>query len=317
MKHIALAFIFFFAINSALGHDGEELNDDEKSNIFKFALNCVESPENCDCTSLDEGAEFCGEQIDKAKECMNNFNKCEGLEDDYILPGNMPDFMKKFFGTTMKSAIKQKKESYAKKIAGQQAKICIETPENCDCDSVPVYAGEFCENKKNLSIQCMNENNITACNILDADETILPPNFPEGIRKIIEPIIRPMVNAKKETVKQLALSNTVGIVTSCFAKNFENCECEKIPHVTGRIFCAERMELGRQCVNGDIDVCKEVDSMPMIPEDIPSFVRKPLEPLIKKLVEQKKKEIYSKSGVPQECMDVPVAMLDACLKSAG
>ncbi len=310
MRRISALLILLIIIGVSYA-ENQGVSETEQNEIHKFILGCLESPETCDCSKTNEnGRGFCNAQLEKVNKCMKGIGPtaCENME-EVILPDNMPGFMKKFMGTTLKDAVKNKKASAIKK-STEQAKLCVEKPEECDCSNVPGYAKDFCSNKKDLAIQCMKEYNITACMILDADESVLPPTVPEGIRKILEPIIKPIIDAKKNAVKQLAAKDAVVIANSCFA-NIETCDCSKIPHINGRLFCKERVDLVGVCMKGDIEACMTLDSLPIMPDDVPEFIRNAIEPLIKDMIKQKKMMFFASAGIPSECMDLTI---DECKK---
>jgi len=246
--------------------------------VYKVMASCVEDVESCDCSQLeyDYAQNTCEKQKKISTDCINgDAEACDNLDDTAIFSSNLPSFVRPFMEKRISSLIKGKKD----RLYAQSASVitdCIKDAHECDCTKL-TYGQAICEERKAVAMKC-EEGDIDAC--MDIEGNVLPANVPSFIRGPLEKIIQPLIAAKKKGVAMSMMADMGPKMATCF-ENPESCDCSFVPK-TYQSFCEERRLLGVDCIDGDFEACETLENLPMVPEDVPSFVRGPLEGIVKK-----------------------------------
>jgi hypothetical protein len=259
--------------------------------IYAKLYDCFKDVNNCDCTKLDNQGyiDYCEETKNYGFACMQTGGMgCEQLDNMVLYPPNLPEFLRPYFAQTFKSFID------AEKLKGmtQSASIattCVIDPENCDCSSIPTYAREFCLNKKEMQITCIN-GNITACEILDNTINVVPLTAPKFVRDFLDPILRPLMLLQKEQIKGKYAQQVKEQMISCI-NDENNCDCENVP-LQYQEFCNEKIFLVKECKLKNYESCFRLMDESNIPSDIPGFIRIFVEGSVNNQVNQKMNEVF-------------------------
>ncbi|MDD4353229.1 MAG: hypothetical protein PHN56_02095, partial [Candidatus Nanoarchaeia archaeon] len=168
-------------------------------------------------------------------------------------------------------------------------RTCVIDPQNYDCSSIPVYAREFCLDKKEMQLTCIN-GNITACELLDQTINVVPLNAPKFVRDFLDPILRPLMLLQKEQIKGEYTQQVKDTMLNCISDS-NNCDCESIP-LQYQEFCNTKITLVKDCKLKNYESCFRLMDESNIPEDIPSFIRIFVEGSVNNQVNQKMNEIF-------------------------
>ncbi len=137
------------------------------------------------------------------------------------------------------------------------------------------------------------------------DDYCNPDNAPEWLRdKIKTEMTDREEEAKKEMVSQ---------ITTCI-NDPRQCDCSKIPVAKHRNDCEKNTALAIKCeYEQEMAACDELSKQPIVPEDIPSFLRPLFEQTVTELIAKKEKEMFAKFA-PPECVEAGVSTREDCEK---
>ncbi|MFH0713550.1 MAG: hypothetical protein V1722_03285 [Candidatus Micrarchaeota archaeon] len=260
---------------------------------------CFANMEKCNCNALPkpEYVPFCKEMLGYGLSCLNEGVMCEKLEDVDMAPPGIPEFLRPYFKQSFRAKLEAAKQDGARK-AGEIAKTCVLDPEKCDCSAVPLYARDFCVEKKTLQLSCINDKDIAACNKLDASLEVVPPDVPSFIRGPLDALLRPLVLIQKDQIKGQYAQETKDLILQCI-DDIEKCRCNDVPKMY-RDFCNHKVSLVKQCYSKNYNACFTVLDEKNIPDDVPGFIRVFIEGDVDAKVRAKGEEMLKKLA-PQEC----------------
>lgn len=266
-------------------------NPENPADVMSFVRDCVFKTGSCDC-SVFEDAEangFCEEQKNFANTCLLDLSdpSCTNIDLTRIAreAGLPPES-----GNAMRDLIEERIRSDLPEIES-----CVELESSCDCSQFPGGVDEFCQNYVNKQNACLEDYDLEACMMLEAqDIEVLPSWTPSWVRVFLEPLIRPLVEFRQEMMRASAIGDAMGSVGECF-RNPYDCDCSSINYASIRSDCQRRADLMRTCleyrdcaIGGDVDpeTCEGLDSctalvnMPLVPEVTPGFMVPLLEPIV-------------------------------------
>ncbi len=190
---------------------------------------------------------------------------------------------------------------------------CIDSPETCNCNSIPQGEGSegavsFCEEKKQLAMQCMRESTEEACEGLD-DMYSVPSYLPKFIQDFFKTSVRKLIDNKRD--KEIARYGV--LIGECISK-IEECNCSQFPTVALN-FCENKRNLSRSCLTDfDDDACAKLDNEveDLVPAGVPDIIRKPLSLIIRPLAiakaqGEKAMAVQKSMKTLEECFDNPEA----------
>ncbi|MBN1923778.1 MAG: hypothetical protein JW791_03390 [Nanoarchaeota archaeon] len=298
MKNFLAILIIVLNFSIVFAFDAQNPAD-----VMGFVRDCVFKTGECDCnvflSSVDESdsnynsyvqaVQFCEEQKSFANTCLLDLSSpsCAELDLTQIavqagLPAEAGDTMRAIIEERIRSDIPNIKE-------------CVNLEGGCDCSQFPGGVDEFCQNYVNKQKACLDDYDLEACNMLEAqDIEVLPSWTPSWVRVFLEPLIRPLVEFRQEMMRAQAVGTAMSSVATCFQDPY-NCDCSSINYISIRSDCERRAKLMRICLDyrdcamaegadpasceGRED-CTLLVNMPLVPEATPGFMKPFLEPIV-------------------------------------
>ncbi|MFA5303177.1 MAG: hypothetical protein WC393_01410 [Candidatus Nanoarchaeia archaeon] len=259
--------------------------------VYLMLYDCFKDINSCDCTKLEKKGyiDYCEETKSYGFACMQTGGMgCEELDNIVFYPPGLPKFLQPYFAQTFKGFID------AEKLKGMAAsadiaRTCVIDPENCDCSTIPIYAREFCLDKKEMQLNCIN-GNITACEILDQTIDVVPLTAPKFVRDFLDPILRPLVLLQKEQIKGKYAERVKDQMLACI-NDETSCNCESVP-LQYQEFCSNKINLVKECRLKNYESCFRLMDESNIPEDIPGFIRIFVEGSVNSQVNQRMNEVF-------------------------
>jgi len=260
--------------------------------VYSMLYECFKDVNSCDCSKLEDQGyiDYCEETKNYGFACMQTGGMgCEELDSMVLYPPGLPEFLRPYFSQTFKSFID------AEKLKGMAAsadiaRTCVIDPENCDCESIPVYAREFCLDKKSIQLDCIG-GNVTACEILDDTINVVPLTAPKFVRDFLDPILRPLMLLQKEQIKGQYAQRVGEQMIGCI-RNESSCDCSSIP-LQYREFCSSKIALVSECRAKNYESCFRLMNESNIPADIPGFIRVFVEGSVNSQVEARMNEVFA------------------------
>ncbi len=298
MKRVILYALVLASISLAYSLDSMSSIE-----VMSFIRDCVFESGSCDCNEFMsdvqpgdenydeflEAKDFCLEQKNFANTCLLDLSNpsCANLDVTQIAAeaGLPPEA-----GDTMRALIEERIRSDLPNIED-----CVELEAGCDCSQFPGGVDAFCENYVNKQNACLNDYDLEACNLLEAqDIEVLPSWTPGWVRVFLEPLIRPLVDFRQEMMRAQAVGDAMGSVGQCFQDPY-NCDCSGINFYSIRSDCEQRARLMRNCLEyrdcamsghgnpsncaGEGN-CTTLVNMPLVPEATPGFLTPFIEPIV-------------------------------------
>ncbi|MDD5054044.1 MAG: hypothetical protein PHG04_01530 [Candidatus Nanoarchaeia archaeon] len=257
-----------------------------QSQVYAMIYECFKDINNCDCSKLQEQGyiDYCEETKNYGFACMQTGGMgCEQLDNIVLYPPSLPEFLRPYFAQTFKSFIDAEKLK-GMAASAEIARTCVIDPHNCDCSTIPTYAREFCLDKKDMQIDCI-EGNITACEALDNTINVVPLTAPKFVRDFLDPILRPLMLMQKEQIKGRYAEMVKEQMLAC-VENESNCDCDSVP-LQYQSFCSNKISLIRECNAFNYSSCFRLMDEPNIPDDLPGFIRIFVEGSVNRQVEQR------------------------------
>lgn len=271
---LTLASLLSFAV-------AQEPDEQQMKDIQTKVEKCIKDETTCDCTEFEEqGQEYCGKMMNGALACLGNFTspECQAVDPTKATIN----------GISLKNAVTKRVQAYDKQITD-----CITAGANCDCTQFPKSVQEFCGNKARRQSDCLDRYDLDACIEMENPNIPLFPDFtPQWIIDILDPIIRPLVRAYQEGMRNFAIGSAMQSIGTCFADPY-NCDCSSIKYPTIRADCEQRARLMKTCLEyrdcgvgggGDectgMEACTSLVNMPLVPEVTPFFMKPFLEPVV-------------------------------------
>ncbi len=140
-------------------------------------------------------------------------------------------------------------------------------------------------------------------NTMLQDPYCQPENAPEWLR---EAIAGEMQDREEEAIDQL-----VQELTTC-VNDPRDCNCDDIPVEKHRQDCEENKALAIQCeFEQEISACEELEGKPLVPDDVPDFLRPTFETTMSELIAKKQQEMFNKFA-PPECVEAGLSTREEC-----
>ncbi|MFA5332965.1 MAG: hypothetical protein WC376_00525 [Candidatus Nanoarchaeia archaeon] len=273
--------------------------------VYAMLYDCFKDINSCDCTKLENTGyiNYCEETKSYGFACMQTGGMgCEQLDNIVFYPPGLPTFLQPYFAQTFKSFIDAEKLK-GMAASAEIAKTCVIDPENCDCSAIPVYAREFCLDKKEMQLNCIN-GNITACELLDQTINVVPLTAPKFVRDFLDPILRPLVLLQKEQIKGQYAEKVKDQMLACIDDE-NSCNCESVP-LQYQEFCSNKINLVKECRLKNYESCFRLMDESNIPDDIPGFIRIFVESSVNSQVNQRMNEVFLEIR-PSACISMSVS----------
>jgi hypothetical protein len=279
---------------------------EEASGKVKTALSrCFKDVDKCDCRDIgipeeyEESIEFCEVQKSYGLSCKYEGLYCEKLDEVEIYPPGMPSWLGTFFAKEYSSYIEKEKEKGTRE-AGIIIAGCINNPENCECDKTPTYANAFCERMKNLQLRCYNEDDYSACMMLEESKN-LPEGMPYFMIGTIDKMIQSLRDAREKMVKGRASKKVGDMILDCI-DDTSFCDCSIAPTGQIKAFCQHKIDLVKRCKdNKDLDSCFTLDEEPITDDVIPDFVKSYIDKNVAPKILEKKNKMFNEMKINTVC----------------
>lgn len=140
-------------------------------------------------------------------------------------------------------------------------------------------------------------------NIMHQDPYCQPENAPEWLQEAIAGEIQQR--------EEKAIDQMVQELTTC-VNDPRDCDCSDIPVDKHRQDCEENTALAIRCeFEQDMNACEELEGKPLVPEDVPEYLRPAFESTMSELIAKKEKEMFSKFA-PPECVEAGLSTREEC-----
>jgi hypothetical protein len=261
----------------------QELSEAQKAEVYSSVMDCVNDVNNCDCAGFDEeGQAYCNNTVTGVMACLVNLSssECQSIDPTKVIVN----------GVSIAQAVRDKVLTYDESITS-----CVTSAAGCDCNSFPVSVRDFCEDKKAKETACLDNYDLDACMTLDnPDLKIFPDWTPSWIIAILDPIIRPLVEWRQQSERDMAVGSAMNSIGTCFADPY-NCDCSSIKFPSIKADCMQRARLMRTCLEyrdclltagnntgicTGIEACTSLVEMPLVPEVTPWFIKPFIEPVV-------------------------------------
>ncbi len=141
--------------------------------------------------------------------------------------------------------------------------------------------------------------------LMESDEKCDPEQ--EDIPDWLKELIKKDIAEREEQAKQEMISQ----LTTC-VMDPRQCDCSKIPVKKHQQECEENTALAIKCeYEEDMSACDELQSKPIVPEDMPAFLKPFFESTMKDLIAKKEEQMFKKFA-PPECIEANARTRDAC-----
>ncbi len=111
--------------------------------------------------------------------------------------------------------------------------------------------------------------------------------------------------------EEKAIDELVQELTTCI-NDPRDCNCNDIPVDKHRRDCEENKALAIRCeYEQDLSACDELQSKPLVPDDVPEFLRPAFESTMSELIAKKEKEMFAKFA-PPECVEAGLSTREEC-----
>ncbi len=340
-KIILISIVFLLLLPPAFAQQASDDNQKKtaelQQKIEQAKSNCIANPEKCDCSSMpDESAKkecdrAVSVQIKKANEfrdrCFKDLKSCDCSQIENELAREICGKVRaqnqipkaeiisqcqsdplncdcSSLGHVASDCEKKKSEAFAevKNEAGKKIDSCFADIDKCDCSSLPKKEYEnFCSDQIKTAKACKETGQL--CDRLE-DFEIVPPGTPE----FLKPFLKSTIKSKIESEKNKYLQQALDIGRECVLDPGA-CKCESIPSAH-RKDCQERRALQIECQSEkNIDSCEKLDAMSSyIPENVPAFIKIPLDALLRPLINLQKEQIKGKFA--EETKEIILACID-------
>jgi hypothetical protein len=280
----------------------------EASSKVKTALSrCFKDVDNCDCRNIgipeeyEDSIEFCEVQKNYGLSCKYEGVYCEKLDEVEIYPPGMPSWLGTYFSQEYSNYINKEKEKGTRE-AGRIIAGCINDPESCECDKSPDYAHAFCERMKSLQLRCYNDEDYSACMMLE-DSKNLPEGMPYFMIGTIDSMIQSLRDAREKIVKGRASKKVGDMILNCI-DDTSYCDCSIAPTGQIKAFCQHKIDLVKRCKdNKDFDSCFTLDEEPITDDVIPDFVKIYIERKVAPKIIEKKQAMFNEMKINTVCED--------------
>lgn len=140
-------------------------------------------------------------------------------------------------------------------------------------------------------------------NTMLQDSYCQPENAPEWLREAIEGEIQQR--------EEEAIAEMVEVLTTC-VNDPRDCDCSDIPVDKHRQDCEENKALAIRCeFEQDMNACQELEGKPLVPDDVPEYLRPAFESTMSELIAKKQKEMFAKFA-PPECVEAGLSTREEC-----
>ncbi len=140
-------------------------------------------------------------------------------------------------------------------------------------------------------------------NTMLQDQYCQPENAPAWLREAIE--------GEMQQREEGAIAELVEVLTTC-VNDPRDCDCSGIPVDKHRQDCEENKALAIRCeFEQEMSACEELESKPLVPDDVPEFLRPAFESTMSELIAKKEKEMFAKFA-PPECVEAGLSTREEC-----
>lgn len=135
---------------------------------------------------VEKVGKYCDELAKLDFELMVKDPKCD--------PKNAPEWLQEYIKKDIKKRQKEAEEMMISMIT-----TCVNDPRQCDCDKIPVKSEQHeCKQKTQLAIKCEFEQDLSACQQLEAMPVKVPETMPDFLKPIFERTITQLIEKKKK-----------------------------------------------------------------------------------------------------------------------